>query len=68
MTKKEDWRVLWQKATDNLGYVDVLVNNAGLEKSFGWDKCLKVNLEGTSFGIQEAMNHMARSKVVILYV
>jgi len=50
VTKKEDWESLWKVGVEFLENVDVLVNNAGVSPSVGWDKCMQVNLDGVLHG------------------
>ena len=43
VTSREDWERLWTAAEQFLGdKIDVLVNNAGVSPSVGFEKCIKV--------------------------
>ena len=45
VTKREDWTRVWDSAEEFFsGPVDVLVNNAGVAPTVGFDKCLLVIL------------------------
>ena len=41
VTSHDDWERLWSRAKDFLGKIDVLVNNAGVSPSLGFERCME---------------------------
>lgn len=68
ITSLEQWAELASKITAEHGRIDVLVNNAGIVKTFApladvdpadWDRVLQVNLTGTFYGLRTVIPVMA---------
>ncbi|MDP5211041.1 SDR family oxidoreductase [Microbulbifer sp. 2205BS26-8] len=63
VTVKSDVEALVQKATDSLGRLDVIVNNAGLMsiapmsecKTNEWDRMIDINIKGVLYGVAAAL-------------
>lgn len=70
VTSEDDVQKLWQKASRELGHVDVLINNAGLGgfsplvdmTDDQWNVVLDVTLNGTMRMTRAAMRHMMPRK------
>ncbi len=70
VSKEEDVQALWAAASDELGHVDVLINNAGLGgfaplvdmTDDQWNVVLDVTLNGTFRMTRAAMRHMMPRK------
>src|SRR5260370_14962210 len=70
VTKRAEVEALIQKAVDNFGRVDVIVNNAGIMpiapiealKVDEWDRQIDVNVKGLLYGIAAALPHMQKQK------
>src|ERR1700689_5711054 len=70
VTKRAEVEALIQKAVDNFGRVDVIVNNAGIMpiapiealKVDEWDRQIDVNIKGLLYGVAAALPHMQRQK------
>lgn len=70
VSKREDNKKLIEAAVTQLGKVDVLVNNAGVERSADfwnvteadYDMVLDTNLRGTFFLTQDFVNHLRATK------
>ncbi len=62
VTKEEDWSSMWSKAEEKLGYISILINNAGVHPNAGWKKCLEVMLWGQFLGNELAMSKMSTKK------
>ena len=71
VTKEEDWQNLWKQAESKLGYISILVNNAGIIPSPSykgptlWKKCLDIMSYGVSIGIFLAIEKMSITKECI---
>jgi len=70
VSKKEDWQALQVQVQASIGYLDVLVNNAGMS-SFGYfdelseslfNKVMDVNFNGVVLGCREMMPLLEQSK------
>ncbi len=69
MTKQEEVVALVKFAVDTYGTLDIMVNNAGINRDGmlhkmskeNWDLVIDINLNGTFYGTQEAIKYM-RSK------
>jgi NAD(P)-dependent dehydrogenase (short-subunit alcohol dehydrogenase family) len=48
-----------EKAATNLGSVNILMNNAGINSGFEWDRIQQVNLSGVYYGLTHACPMMA---------
>ena len=70
VTKRAEVEALIQKAVDNFGHVDVIVNNAGIMpiapiealKVDEWDRQIDVNIKGPLYGVAAALPHMQKQK------
>src|ERR1700722_17802044 len=70
VTKRAEVEALIQKAVDNFGRVDVIVNNAGIMpiapiealKVDEWDRQIDVNIKGLLYGVAAALPHMQKQK------
>ena len=68
VTKRAEVEALIQKAVDNFGRVDVIVNNAGIMpiapiealKVDEWDRQIDVNIKGLLYGVAAALPHMQK--------
>lgn len=68
VSRQEDVRNLVQQAVQHFGRLDIMVNNAGIEKKAPfletpldlWNEILAVNLTGAWIGCQEAARQMAK--------
>lgn len=66
MTNQEEVAALVQFAVDTYGTLDIMVNNAGINRDGmlhkmtkeNWDMVINVNLNGTFYGTQEAIKYM----------
>ena len=58
---KEDIETLYQVATDLYGYVDIMINNAGIVDEGRMEKLLDINFRGVLNGIKIAMQHMSKN-------
>lgn len=66
MTKQEEVAALVQFAVDTYGKLDIMVNNAGINRDGmlhkmtkeNWDLVIDINLNGTFYGTQEAIKYM----------
>lgn len=69
LSKEEDCKNLIDTTIREFGRIDVLVNNAGIQKATPltemsteeWDKVLDVNLRGTFICSREAVKHMLKA-------
>lgn len=70
VTKKNDWQALSQQIESKYGYLDVLINNAGMS-SFGlfqdtsedlFNKVMDINLNGVVIGCREMLPLLEKSK------
>lgn len=65
VSKEEDIKNLIQKAHEEFGRIDVMINNAGFEKPIPthemsteeWSKVIDINLTGAFLGSREAVNY-----------
>ncbi|XP_066976388.1 15-hydroxyprostaglandin dehydrogenase [NAD(+)]-like isoform X1 [Macrobrachium rosenbergii] len=62
VTKDEDFRNAWSKATDTLGTVGLLINNAGIGNEKNWQLTVDVNLGGCMRGTLLALEKMGADK------
>jgi NADP-dependent 3-hydroxy acid dehydrogenase YdfG len=70
VTKRAEVEALIQRAVDNFGRVDVIVNNAGIMpiapiealKVDEWDRQIDVNIKGLLYGVAAALPHMQKQK------
>ena len=66
MTKQEEVVALVEFAVDTYGTLDIMVNNAGINRDGmlhkmskeNWDLVIDINLNGTFYGTQEAIKYM----------
>lgn len=66
MSVQEEVAALVKYAVDTYGTLDIMVNNAGINRDGmlhkmsreNWDLVISVNLTGTFYGTQEALKHM----------
>ena len=66
VAKQEEVRALVQFAIDTYGTLDIMVNNAGINRdgmlhkmpAENWDTVIAVDLTGTFYGTQEAVKYM----------
>lgn len=66
MTKQDEVAALVQFAVDTYGTLDIMVNNAGINRDGmlhkmskeNWDLVIDINLNGTFYGTQEAIKYM----------
>ena len=74
VTKEEDVQTLWASAIEDLGHVDVLINNAGLGgfaplvemTDEQWSVVLDVTLNGTFRMTRAALRHMTPRKAGVI--
>ena len=45
----------------NVGCVDILGNNAGINTNYGWRKCMEVNIMAVMNGTEIAMERMKKA-------
>lgn len=66
VSKQEEVQALVQFAIDTYGTLDIMVNNAGINRdgmlhkmpAENWDTVIAIDLTGTFYGTQEALKHM----------
>ncbi|WP_333791583.1 3-oxoacyl-ACP reductase FabG [Muricomes intestini] len=66
VTKQEEMQAMVQYAIDTYGTLDIMVNNAGINKdgmlhkmpAENWNVVIDVDLTGAFYGTQEALKHM----------
>lgn len=66
VSKQEEVKALVQYAVDTYGQLDIMVNNAGINRDSmlhkmpveNWDLVIAIDLTGTFYGTQEALKHM----------
>ena len=63
VTLEEEFKILFDKAEEHfeVGCVDILANNAGINCNFGWRKCMNINIMGVMIGTEIAMERMKKS-------
>ena len=63
VTNEEEFRNLFDKAEKlfNVGCVDILANNAGINCNAGWRKCMTVNIISVMNGVEIATERMKTS-------
>ena len=63
VTLEEEFKVLFDKAEEHfqVGCVDILANNAGINCNYGWRKCMNINIMGVMIGTEIAMERMKKS-------
>lgn len=65
VTNPEDWGRLWDHAEAFFeDQVTLLVNNAGVNPSFGWETCNDIMLTGVCHGTFLAIEKMSIAKVI----
>jgi len=62
VTQEEQLRQLWEEAASKLGYISVLINNAGVNFAPGWKRSVDIMLLGVVHGMQLAREKMDKSK------
>ncbi|MBD7984701.1 glucose 1-dehydrogenase [Sporosarcina sp. Sa2YVA2] len=70
VTSDEEWATAMKKAVDQLGSIDVLVNNAGISTEKGmneitiedWRRLSDINGFGTFLGMKHALEYMKEAK------
>jgi len=70
VTKRAEVEALIQRAVDNFGRVDVIVNNAGIMpiapiealKVDEWNRQIDVNIKGLLYGVAATLPHMQKQK------
>lgn len=70
VTNKDQVKNLVDKAVNEFGKIDVMLNNAGIMplspleylKIEDWDQCIDVNVKGVLYGIAAALPHMKEQK------
>ncbi|TQV73143.1 SDR family oxidoreductase [Aliikangiella marina] len=69
VSNPDDWQALYQKIDNQIGYIDVLVNNAGMS-SFGFfdetaealfDQVMAVNFQGVVYGCRYSLPLLEKS-------
>ncbi|MFC3884306.1 glucose-1-dehydrogenase [Bacillus songklensis] len=71
VSKEEDMKRLIEAAHTSFGSLDVMVNNAGIQKEIpshemrldDWNKVISVNLSGTFLGASQAIKYMLENDV-----
>ncbi|AQX55382.1 glucose-1-dehydrogenase [Priestia flexa] len=71
VSKEEDVKRLIESAHTTFGSLDVMMNNAGVQKEIPshemsleeWNKVISVNLSGTFMGCREAINYMLEHNI-----
>lgn len=66
VSKQEEVKALVQYVVDTYGQLDIMVNNAGINRDGmlhkmpveNWDLVIAIDLTGTFYGTQEALKHM----------
>ncbi|TRY67484.1 hypothetical protein TCAL_09239 [Tigriopus californicus] len=61
VTNDEDWTSLWDEAEMKLGAVAILVNNAGIGASLGWERNVDIMLKGVGKGTFLALDRMGKN-------
>jgi len=63
VTKDEEFRNLFDKAEEhfNVGCVDILANNAGVNVNLGWRKCMDINIMAVMNGTEIALERMNKA-------
>ncbi|KAK7079652.1 hypothetical protein SK128_025837 [Halocaridina rubra] len=62
VTKDEDYNKLWDTATEKLGPVMLLVNNAGIGNEKNWQLTMDINVGGCIRGTNLALERMGANK------
>ena len=68
VTKEEEFNNLFDFAEDffKVNCIDMLVNNAGINPTYGWKKCMDVNIIGVMIGTHIAFDRMKKTKGAII--
>ena len=63
VTQEEEFQDLFDKAEGHfqVGCIDILANNAGINCNYGWRKCMTVNIIGVMIGTEIAMDRMKKA-------
>ena len=63
VTQEEEFKNLFDKAEENfeVGCVDILANNAGVNCIDGWRKCMSINIIGVMIGTEIALERMKKA-------
>ena len=63
VTSDEQFEKLFDKAEELFGVdcVDIFVNNAGVNASVGWKKCMEVNIMAVLWGAEVAVERMKKA-------
>ncbi len=59
VTAEDEVKAALQRTVDELGGLDVLMNNAGVGGGFGWSKTVDVNLSGVYYGLAHGAHLLA---------
>ncbi|XP_069944251.1 15-hydroxyprostaglandin dehydrogenase [NAD(+)] [Cherax quadricarinatus] len=62
VTRTEDLKVVWDEGEQKLGYISLLINNAGIGNEQNWQKTIDVNLGGCMRGTLLALERMGVNK------
>ena len=76
VAKQEDVQALVKYAIDTYGTLDIMVNNAGINRDGmlhkmpveNWDTVIAIDLTGTFYGTQEALNICVPKIMVVLSI
>ncbi|KAK3857114.1 hypothetical protein Pcinc_036615 [Petrolisthes cinctipes] len=62
VTQDEDFKGAWDAAEENLGPVNVLINNAGIGNEKKWELTLNINVGGYIRGTMLALERLGRNQ------
>ncbi|XP_048733143.1 15-hydroxyprostaglandin dehydrogenase [NAD(+)]-like [Ostrea edulis] len=60
VTNIQQMEELFRKTKENLGSIDIVVNNAGIVHEKAWEKCIDINLNGTIRGTMLALEYLRK--------